>query len=354
MAALSSSLLVGAFACEGSDDARPGQTTVTVGAGGATSSTAAAIPQSSSGSGSLSFIGRSCEIDGHCGPVAGARCIRPTDDEPRLGIEAAVIGGPPGGYCSQTCLAHSDCPSDSFCRYDLDLDAGLCVLGCTFGTPVATSPQQPTPSFKCRGRDELACVPMQDGFELCLPVCGADAECGPDRKCDQRGGVCVDKPTEGEPLSAACSPGIDDPCAGFCLAFSSEGQTVSHACASRCSFGGSLDETSNCGGPLKGICAFTPTIDATASELGDMAYCSGACTKHDACDFASGMFCLDVGEFAKRGVGYCLFADRCPNGNECESGETCRQTKAGPFCLDADPNGSSPTDLLLPLGSASP
>jgi hypothetical protein len=343
-----------AVACSGDGPAATSSSAVTAGVGGGAAGGAGATTTSSTGGGPPSFVGRSCEKDGHCGPGVLMKCVKSSHDEERLGIEIDVVGGPPGGYCTRVCEFHADCPSDSFCRYDAELTGGVCVLGCTFGEPVAMTPQDPTPEDKCRGRDELACVPMQDGFKLCLPVCGSDSECGDGRACDKRGGVCVDVPTTGAALSAKCTPGDRDACAGFCLAFADGGQTVTHACSSRCSFGGALAETTNCGGPSEGICAFAPSIDGEQAELGDMAYCTGACEQHDGCDYESGMFCMDVGVHAEYGKGYCLFSDSCPNGDECEDGEICKQTAVGPYCLDPDPADPNGLALLLPLGAAAP
>ncbi len=340
------------YACSGDEGESSSSTNSSVGASGSGGSTSS-MSSAGAGVGTPSFVGRSCEKTSHCGPAVDMICIKQSDDEARLSIEADLVGGPPGGYCSRGCESHSNCPSDSYCRYDEKLDAGLCVLTCTFGDPVAESPQQPPSEDKCRGRDELACVPMQDGFTLCLPVCGHDSECGDGRRCDKRGGVCVDTPTAGESLSASCTPGTDG-CAGFCLAFTDAGKTVASVCSSRCSFGGSLSSTLNCGGPTEGLCAFAPTIDGQQAELGDMAYCAGACEQHDACDFMSGMFCLDVGVYADFGKGYCLFAGDCPNGDECAAGEVCKQTASGPRCLDGDPSDPNGLSLLLPLGGAAP
>jgi hypothetical protein len=207
---------------------------------------------------------------------------------------------------------------------------------------------------KCHGRDDLMCVPTAAGDSVCMPNCGAGDECG-SLACDRRYGVCTIPDRNGEGLGAACivdnasTKENEDPCAGLCLEITDESDAVmATVCSSRCSMGG---DGMDCGGPEEGVCAIPRINDAgTPSQLGDEGFCANACEAHDGCAYDSGLFCLDLGNHATYGKGYCLRPESCDNGGLCDDGEVCTETVYGEVCLDETTEGA----LLFPLGAAEP
>lgn len=295
-----------------------------------------------------------CDSDGDCGE--GSYCVRDVDDEALFttfffGVDEATIGGPAGGYCTRDCLDAGDCPGGVCITTG---SRGLCAASCEYGQPTGAA-DDPQPTDKCHGRDDLMCAAVQDGVAVCMPICGGDEECGEERVCDRRLGICVDDTRPGLPHGSACEPDDaktemdEDECAGFCATFHDAfGEAIASACTARCSYGGDLTSTPNCGGIQEALCGFRPLVNGVAAGLGDVALCAGACMQHDACNYGSGMFCLDVGLVDEVGKGYCVPADECPNGDECANGEACVATVAGDYCLQGD----SPDELIFELGEA--
>ncbi|MBW2524849.1 MAG: hypothetical protein JRI23_11765 [Deltaproteobacteria bacterium] len=267
-------------------------------------------------------------------------------------------GGPARGYCSLPCVDDADChgPDNQCLGRAPD---GICVLGCTFGEPAISALDDPIPTTKCRGRDDLMCAPVSGGGAVCLPVCGSDDECPTDRFCDQRVGLCVSEPRQGAPLGSSCEP--DDPgtsadedsCAGWCQVFADGNEEVlGKLCTSHCSLGGALDGTDNCGGPQQGLCLFQLGFEEQQSGIGDQGLCSNACQTHGECNVGDGLACFDQGTLDQLGVGYCIVTTPCPAGNECAGDEVCVASSAGPICVEEDP--AEVGEPKIPLGTAAP
>lgn len=299
----------------------------TTGAGGGTTtsstSTTAGVTVTSGSGGGSSYVGLACDADSTCGP--GGKCIKSTDDDPRLG------GGPAGGYCTISCSTDDECDG-GLCL--MDNGVGECFLGCDYGTPAFDFIDTPLEETKCHGREDLRCQPLGDSMTpVCLPTCGQDSQCD-GRSCDPRYVVCVNDPNTGFDRGAKCDPMAADPeCAGVCVNFS-DGPTM---CSNRCVLGGTLDGD-DCGGLDAGLCVFRPTT----SGIGDYGFCTPSCTQHDDCQNPD-FWCFDNTFSAK---GYCFVATACPGGQaDCvgADNEVCTDTKYGPFCLDPYPLGSAGT-----------
>jgi hypothetical protein len=279
-------------------------------------------------------IGIQCGGDGDCG--ANLKCLTAEGDNVFLG------GGPANGYCSKDCASDVDCPgTDSFCATPGAGKPGICLRTCTLG-PELMFLNDPLDPEKCHGRDDLRCAALNTPGKdtVCLPSCGNVDQCPAGRVCDPRSSVCVTKANTGLPLGAKCDPQATTPeCAGICVGFG-DGIT---ACSSPCALGGEIDPTDpasspDCGGLNNGLCVYS----AAMSGAGDLGFCGGACTEQDDCQNPA-FWCKDVGGLPK---GYCLGGTPCPNGQtDCKSaGETCKDTKYGPFC----------TNSKYPLGDAAP
>ncbi len=326
---------------------------------GSSSSSSSSSTTTSGNEGGSSVIGQACTDDVDCyGVSVAGRCAKPTNDEPFLSSfyqGGLVVGGPGNGYCTKECTTDEECPADSSCRSE------ICVRNCEYGAPEG-GPYDELSADKCHGRDDVICVPIQGGAALCIPMCGSDEDCGPDRGCDLRAGVCVDDPRQGLPLGAGpCeeeddeTPHDEDACRGFCLPFETDQDEAVHLCSALCSWGGDLETSQNCGGAAQGLCAYQSRTligdTEVVSQLGDAAFCTGSCADHGGCNFAEGFFCFDVGLLDTLGVGYCFSAAPCPSGvSDCDTDEACTATASGPVCLEVDDQD----ELTLPLGAAAP
>ncbi len=293
------------------------------------------------------FVGRSCTDDIECGSHPASHCVTADDS---VGIFTSFWGtddrggGVAGGYCTRACSLDVPCPEGSRCG------GGTCLAVCDFGAPDLPSLDADLPAEKCFGRDELMCVPTSGGDSVCMPNCGAGADCGT-RTCDVRFGVCTNPNRDGAALGASCvmdnggTTENEDLCAGMCLELG-EGDDMATVCSSRCSLGGGGDD---CGGLLEGACAIPRVDDETGAQsaLGDEGFCASACDAHDECAYGAGMFCKDLGNFTTLGVGYCLHAPSCDE-DTCDEGQACFQTASGPRCLDA----TDMDEVLIPLGTA--
>jgi hypothetical protein len=342
------------------------------GGGDTTSSTqtatvGTAVSSSSSGMGAGSFLGAACTDDTPCQGGAGGsgtagRCIKDSDSEAALATFWGEMstGGPARGYCTADCVADADCQAldpNSICVGDAN-GTGFCLAGCTFGSPMQSFIDEALPLDKCHGRDDLMCVPVSGGGAVCMPICGSDAECGSGRACDGRTGLCTDTPHTGDEPGEACTADDanttvdEDNCAGFCLTYVDDnGDPVARNCSNRCSLGGDLAATGNCGGPTEGLCLFGPSVNNVAAELGDMGFCAPGCQAHDDCNHTEGIFCFDIAASVDAGLGYCLTTSDCPSGDaDCDvaNGFKCTNTVYGPVCLEVDMTGA----LFYDLGAA--
>jgi hypothetical protein len=330
-------LLAGPWACGG------GSGTGTGGTGGsttATTSSKSSAVTTTSGGMSGANIGNTCTSDSECG--AGLTCILDSANDQVFG------GGPAGGYCSLACASDNDCPgADAACLLAGDNGPGVCVKTCTIGPKLMYLNDALDPE-KCHGRNDLRCTPVSSATNACLPTCGQDSQCSGGRVCDPRRSVCVDKGmvSTGKPDGAVCDSMATTPeCSGICVSFTS-GETM---CSRSCVLGGDPNDpanTPNCGGPTKGLCAYSPS----GNGAGDYGFCALACNKQDECQNPA-FWCFPVGGLTGEmgGVpnGFCFGATECPNGEaDCtsEKGTACTQTKYGPRCLNA----------MFPLGTAAP
>lgn len=230
--------------------------------GGATSSAAGAAGAPAA------HLGAPCASDADC-PVP-TECVGP---------DATTFLG--GGIARGACLV--DC-TDDYATCDAFEDAvcvdtspagdegtsALCFAGCLFGGGEAAT---------CDGRGDVACESLDDGEGFCRPMCRSDADCGAERRCDLRLGVCVPDPTEVTELAlgAVCSTaGAGEPvaadCAGVCLG--SEG--MDGLCTTRCKFG--TVEPCSAADTLS-ACLFT----SPGGSLGDVGYCAKLCDCDDDC-----------------------------------------------------------------------
>lgn len=340
--------IAGAAACSAEFAETP---TSSSGAGGSTS-----ISTSSGMGGGLAdelttFVGQACTADELCGTHEDSVCITAETSEPFFtsfwGGDMEDGGGVAGGYCTRYCDADNPCPDGSRCG------GNICLALCDFGSPELDALDAGLAADKCHGRDDLMCTPTAAGDSVCMPNCGAGAECG-GRACDARYGVCTDPDRQGLNMGAACETDNsntevnEDPCAGLCLEIVDEEDSVQATiCSARCSLGGLSND---CGGPEIGVCAI-PRVDGVVSAgLGDEGYCASACVTHGECAFGAGLFCIDLGNHDRLGKGYCLSAQSCAAGEACADGEVCVTTAGGDVCLDDDGMG----EPLFDLGAAAP
>lgn len=216
-----------------------------------------------------------------------ARCESDRDCGPDLFCWSSMAqsfygraGGAAGGYCTAACETYADCT-----RFDAQAGcgAGLCLRGCFSG-------EARPGEGKCLERADLACWSSATlGLEpfdprvrqsgICLPLCGSDADC-PGRACDLALGLCVDAPTAGAGIGAACD--ADEQCAGrVCQASNVDGLSF---CSATCSFG-----TFGCGydanaSPRDAMCLTAATFDENGSEgIGDVGLCLELCDEAADC-----------------------------------------------------------------------
>lgn len=286
---------------------------------------------SSSGSSSSGSVGHgiasACASDGDC--RYGLTCLLDTASDPIFG------GGPAGGFCTAVCAGDIDCAPHGGVCYQVDAaQPGRCTLACTIGPPITdiAGNFDPLLGSKCLGREDVRCGKPKEGIGVCLPTCGADAQCHGGRACDPRLAVCVDHVNDGLPTGAACDPTAStEECGGLCIGF----DNGSSMCSSPCVLGGEATSTSDCGGPERGFCAFGPAPNG----LGDVGYCTPSCEDHAGCQTPS-FWCFGVPGLSETSQkGYCFGATACPNGqDDCVaaglSDITCTTTPDGAFCLD--------------------
>lgn len=278
------------------------------------------------------WVGTACSSDAECGLMGlGGICARADGDDP------VFQGGPENGYCTMPCQGNGDCPGvANLCFNGLGGDAmeGRCVLSCDLG-PDLMYLNDPLDSFKCHGREDVACTSTPNG-NLCLPTCTNDMHCPAGRVCDLTLGICVNGILSGKKLGSGCDPNaVQDECGnGFCQIVNGMGMTG--MCSGRCTLGGDI-QYGDCGGLSNGLCVFIPS----GNGVGDLGFCAGSCMAQDECA-APDTFCLKLSSLG----GYCLPTSACPNGQaDCNfPGTMCTQTKVGAFCID-------PT---FPLGTLAP
>jgi hypothetical protein len=241
----------------------------------------------------------------------------------------------------------SDCPEvDAICLSAAMGGTGTCVLSCMLGPKLKFLNDSIALDGKCNGRNDVRCAMVAMATYACLPTCGEDSQCPMGRVCDPRRSVCVDTPSTGKPQGSSCDPMAMTPeCAGTCVSFTG---TTATLCTENCELGGDPNDptnTPNCGGPQKGVCAFSPS----GNGAGDFGFCAPACSKQDDCQVPN-FWCVSIQGLTGTGNitnGYCFGVPGCPAGAaDCVllSGSTCTDTKYGPQCLRGG----------FPLGTAAP
>jgi hypothetical protein len=249
---------------------------ITTGAGGGTGAGGTTNVGNEGGVVSAPGFGIPCTADAQCG--AGLYCLKNTDD---------IFPGAsyPNGLCTADCSADSSvCTKfNALCATDPDPNAvnpkSFCVEGCDNG-PVARG------QVKCHNRTDEACEPTDSTLTVftCTAICASDADCGA-RKCDIGSGLCMDKPTAGDPVGSPCmANAATDSCSGFCRALPGQnpvqgGPAVPGRCSALCRFGGS----EGCGwtrnpvagaGHAVGGCLLPALMGA---DIGDVGFCYQLC-----------------------------------------------------------------------------
>jgi hypothetical protein len=194
-------------------------------------------------------VGQECLTATSCGDL---ECLTPEDS------------GFPGGLCTAGCLADADCPgaTDVCLVFDTEAGekAGICLEGCTMGTPPALSDP------KCHNRPEMACSLLYlvtgetctadtdcagtdelcdtDGqcrkpTTACYPQCASNNDCPDAMFCDPETGACSDEEATGDVDGTPCDgEATEDSCLGRCATFVDENDMdIESLCVSECTFG---------------------------------------------------------------------------------------------------------------------
>ncbi len=203
-----------------------------------------------------------CALAAGCPRGAGAPCTADGD----CASNDCLLEDPDGwagGFCSETCAAHSDCAAGTMCVL-LTADAidGTCLPGCQPGT--------------CReGYDCFGFTDFPDDFGTCLPACRSDLEC-------PVGGVCND-------WSGYCEP-------------IGNGAGVGEACATNADCESELCLTEGTDGWTDG-------------------YCYSSCNLLDGALCPNNAACVDLSDGGGVEVGYCL--TDCIDDFDCRAGYIC-------------------------------
>jgi hypothetical protein len=226
-------------------------------------------------------LGGTCRANSDC--VAGLSCIKSSDD---LGARPGGVGN---GLCTADCTVNANaCAAFGGICVAIDITSGGAVTKATCFESCAIGPNPPgAPAFKCHGRLDAACEPLNQAETLfgCVPLCVTDADCG-SRKCDAASGLCVDAPMTGKPLGSGCTivrGELNTECAGgLCLPIDSAPDASTSnpgICTALCRLG----TQEACGyrvtpldaGPPVGACVL-PWGD-TGYNTGDLGLCLQLC-----------------------------------------------------------------------------
>ena len=258
---------------------RGGAAAGTVGTGGSTArggTTGSAGTTADGGVLPVGDLGKGCATSSDC--TGGLTCAAP-------GSNVFGGGGPANGFCTKSCAdvdAGDVCGALNAVCVNMSSDANpalFCMPTCTFGSMDRAT--------KCRGRDDVACARLQDSaggtLDVCVPLCGTDADCPSGRSCDKNNGMCTTTPKTGSSLGTAClqaGDGGTDSCAGFCLPIGSGGTTVTaRFCSQACVFGApnacnlAAGSMSLAPAGSHGGCLYT----ATGATPGDVGFCTQEC-----------------------------------------------------------------------------
>jgi Cys-rich repeat protein len=221
-------------------------------------------------------LGKGCATNSDC--TGGLTCAAP-------GSTTFGGGGPANGFCTKSCAdadAGDACGALNAVCVNMGTDATpalFCMPTCAYGSMDRAT--------KCRGRDDVGCARLSDNsggtLDICVPMCGSDADCPSGRHCDKDVGLCVTTAKSGSPLGSACTQAADggtDSCAGFCLAIGSGGTTVTaRFCSQACVLGApnacnlAAGSTSLAPAGSHGGCVYS----ATGAALGDVGFCAQEC-----------------------------------------------------------------------------
>jgi hypothetical protein len=223
------------------------------------------------------------------------KCIRPSDN---LSSDPTSPGGIGNGLCTLDCTANSSAcvPYGGTCTViDQAPDGGVAKAVCFESCAIGPSPAMP-PVFKCHGRQDLACEPVNRAETVfaCIPLCVTDADCGT-RKCEAASGLCVDAPVTGKTIGSGCTVVRDmsnNECAGgLCLPIEDipdGGTTAPGTCSALCRLGTqeacNYRSTPISAGPPVGACVL-PWGDPSTYNSGDLGLCLQLCDDPSDCSY---------------------------------------------------------------------
>lgn len=212
-----------------------------------------------------------CVIDAQC-PGEGAVCRRNVD-------------GYPNGYCTRPCDDRTPCEGlgtqNNHCVQLTGETRAYCEVNCVNGRD-------------CRGEGYSCLTEQLPTGGLCIPVCNADAQCGPGAVCDLHRARCAAAPVEvnGELTGAACASNAA--CASGACVPAANGFTGGYCIA-------------NC---------VLPTGFNTNTFFDGPVLPAGGCPDDGLCMPFNG-------SFAARDLGVCL--DGCADNTDCRTGYFCRK-----------------------------
>jgi hypothetical protein len=246
-------------------------------------------------------LGVPCEQDADC--QDGLVCLLP-DSDVWLG------GGPAHGYCSLDCTADATrCASlDRYARCLTSTKmktASYCFKSCLLGDPNGDK--------KCFDREDVSCV-LVEGLPACLPNCGGDEDCPPERYCNHAEGVCMTGSEMGGPVGEDCDPFTANTCTAYCSSLGGGYGVCSGLCVLGADYacGVAADETNLAGAPL---CVTFNPLDSP----GDAGICVQRCRCNEDCDHPRA-YCDFEADGATGELGLCLFdfeADAGTRGVSC-------------------------------------
>ncbi len=274
-------------------------------------------------------VGQECINNTSCGDL---ECLTAEDS------------GIPQGLCTAGCVADADCPGANDVCLVFDTEegpAGICLEGCTMGTPTALD-------AKCHNRPEMACsllylitgeaceadadCPGADELcdvdgqcrkptTACYPQCASDNDCPDAMFCDPESGACGDEEVTGDVDGTPCDgEAVEDSCLGRCATFVDDNDMdIESICVSECTFAapgqcGWEDESE----PAPGIC-FPRFQEGGEGDQGlcyPLCDCDADCLGEHKCYEYTENPQQFLTSFGHRGI--CFYPDDTPSLETCE------------------------------------